>query len=61
MEKEAEKDGEREKGDPEKRCVHKATKHLGTCRARQVDIETKPPLSVLAGGWHSMEDLNLAF
>lgn len=39
--------------------MHKATKHLGTCRARQVDIETKLPLSVLAGGWLGMKDLNL--
>lgn len=40
--------------------MHKATKHLGTCRARQVDTETKWPLSVQAGGWRGMKDLNLA-
>lgn len=50
MEKETERDGER-KERPLKRCAHNATKHLGTCRARQVEIETKLPLSLLAGGW----------
>lgn len=39
--------------------MHKATKHLGTCRARQVDIETKLPLSLLTGGWLGMKDLNV--
>lgn len=48
------------KGRSWKRNVHNATKHLGTCRARQVDTETKWPLSVLAGGWRGMKDLNLA-
>lgn len=49
----------REKGRPLKRCAHKATKHLGTCRARQVEIETKLPLSFLAGGWLGVKDLNV--
>lgn len=57
MEKGTERDGER-KG-PLKRCAHKATKHLGTCRARQVEIETKLPLSFLAGGWLGVKDLNV--
>ncbi len=58
MEKETERDGER-KGRPLKRCAHKATKHLGTCRARQVETETKPPLSFSAGGWLGVKDLNV--
>lgn len=46
VEKETEGDGDGErKGETLKRCAHKATKHLGTCRARQVEIETKLPLS----------------
>ena len=47
---EMEKETERAR-EPLKRCAHKATKHLGTCRARQVEIETKLPLSLPAGGW----------
>lgn len=57
---ETEKETERwrEKGGPLKRCAHKATKHLGTCRAGQVEIETKLLLSLLAGGWLGVKDLN---
>lgn len=50
-------DGEKERAS--KRCEHKATKHPGTCRARQVEMETKLPLSCLAGGWQGVKDLNL--
>lgn len=49
----------REKGRPLKRCAHKATKHLGTCRARQVETETKLLLSSPAGGWLGVKDLNV--
>ena len=48
----------KEKDRPLKRCVHKATKHLGTCKARQVEIETKLPLFFLAGGWLGVKDFN---
>lgn len=60
------RDGERDRGRwrekrrPLKRCPHKATKHLGTCRARQVEIETKLPLYLLAGGWLGVKDFNAA-
>lgn len=57
MEKETER--WREKRRPLKRCAHKATKHLGTCRARQVETETKLPLYLLAGGWLGAKDLNM--
>lgn len=57
MEKETER--WREKGRPLKRCAHKATKLLGACRARQVETETKLPLSFVAGGWLGVKDLNL--
>lgn len=59
MEKETKRERWREKGRPLKRCAHKATKHLGTCRARQVEIETKLPLSLRAGGWLGVKDLNV--
>lgn len=49
----------REKGRPLKRCAHKATKHPGTCRARQVETETKLLLSFPAGGWLGVKDLNV--
>lgn len=58
MEKKTERDGER-KGGLLKRCAHKATKHLGTCRARQVETETKLLLCFVAGGWHGVKDLTM--
>lgn len=58
-EKDRERERWKEKGRPLKRCAHKATKHLGTCRARQVETETKLPLSLLAGGWLSVKDLKV--
>jgi len=53
------REGWREKGRPLQRCAHKATKHLGTCRARQVEAETKLLLCFLAGGWLGVKDLNM--
>lgn len=50
-------EGERET--LKKRCAHKSTKHLGTCKARQVEFETKLPLSLRAGGWLGVKDLNV--
>lgn len=56
------RDGERDRErwrETLKRWAHKETKHLGTCRARQVEAETKPPLCVRAGGWLGAKDLNM--